>query len=406
MADEEVLLAQVERLCADEEMRSLIARAAFGQAVPAAELDLCIHPGDQMLLHSLRHHGDANAAFSQYYNVALQQYRAACEVMQLVLGSQSDTLRVLDFACGFGRLLRFLRHLMPRNGICASDIQREALGFVEERFGVAAVPSAFEPEAFRPEGRFDMIWVASLFSHLPPRLFRAWLARLLLLLDDDGVLCFTVHDACLLPDPKRMPDDGVLFFPSSENADLDTSVYGTTYVTETFVREGVQQAGDGIFECARVPRALAHEQDLYVVSRRGVHDLARLGDFRYGVWGWVDERCLSAAEGLYLRGWAASLDDGPVAFVDVRVGGQVMRCPTGLQREDVAGVFADPRLATSGWEFRCPVPTGGGPLRVEVTATGVLGEIALLYAGDLRPAPELAPVPLRRRTLLARLLGR
>jgi SAM-dependent methyltransferase len=383
MANEDALLREVDRLCTDEAMRALIARAAFGGTAPPA-FDLRIHPADQMLLHSLRHHNDANAAFSQYYNVALQQYRAAYSVIRAIFGERAQALHILDFACGFGRLLRFLRHAIPQR-LHAAEIQEEALAFVGERFGVETIPSAFDPEAFQPGERFDVIWVASLFSHLPPRLFHAWLARLLRLSgEEEGIVCFTVHDICLLPDPAHMPENGILFFPSSENPDLDASLYGTTYVTEAFVREAVARAGGGKFDYYRIPRALAHEQDLYVASRRGAHDLSRLGGFRYGPWGWVDEKRLSAAKGLYLRGWAASLDDGQVDFVDIRVGKQEFRCPTGLPRDDVAKVFADPRLATCGWEFRCPaLRDGDGPVRVEVTASSARGEIALLYAGDL-----------------------
>src|SRR5690606_36941997 len=43
-----------------------------------------IHPDDQMLLHSLYHHRDANASVSQYYNVALQQYNAAQQILRAV----------------------------------------------------------------------------------------------------------------------------------------------------------------------------------------------------------------------------------------------------------------------------------------------------------------------------------
>ncbi|MDR2031298.1 MAG: class I SAM-dependent methyltransferase [Azoarcus sp.] len=403
MTNEEALLRDVDRLCTDEAMRSLIARAAFGEtAPPPAAFDLRIHPADQMLLHSLRHLGDANAAFSQYYNVALQQYRAARDVMRAIFPGRMQALRILDFACGFGRLLRFLRPAAPQAPIRAAEIQEEALAFVKERFGVETILSAFDPEAFQPREHFDVTWAASLFSHLPPRLFHAWLARLLRLPGEEGIVCFTVHDACLLPDPARMTEDGILFFPSSENPGLDTSVYGTTYVTEAFVREAVARAGGGEFDCRRIPRALAHEQDLYVAMRRGAHDPALLDGFRYGPWGWVDEKRLSAAEGLYLRGWAASLDDGQVDFVDIRVGKQVFRCPTGLPRDDVARVFADPRLAACGWEFRHPVSRdGNGPVRVEATARSACGEMALLYAGDLPPAPAAPP-----RSLLQRLLGR
>ena len=76
----------------------------------------------------------------------------------------------------FAGLLRLLPALVPPAQTWASDIQAPAVAFVERSFGVQGLLSSADPEQFAPAQRFDVIWVASLFSHLPQPLFQAWLA--------------------------------------------------------------------------------------------------------------------------------------------------------------------------------------------------------------------------------------
>ena len=72
-----------------------------------------------------------------------------------------------------------------------------------------------------------------------------------------------------------MPQDGIHFIPTSENAALDKSVYGTTWVSETFVRRAIL-AASGDHAYFRIRRGLANEQDIYVVSKERHRDLDAL----------------------------------------------------------------------------------------------------------------------------------
>ena len=384
------LYERARTMCNDAFFREVVWRhCRHLRAADPSSLNLAIHPDDQMLWHSLRHHRDANAAFSQYYSVALQQYNAAQQILRSLFPDAGNRIRILDFACGYGRLLRFLTLSLPPSNVWASEIQPEALAFVCDNFKVTGISSDTDPQAFQPGRSFDLIWVASLFSHLPGRLFEAWLRRLTACLEPDGILCFSTHDACLIPDGAPLDEDGILFRPFSENADLDVSNYGTTYVSEDYVSGMVSKVCGADRACFRIPRGLAHEQDLYIVAAAPGRDLSVLRSFRHGPWGWVDERALRPSGELYLRGWAASLDDGALEAVDITVDGRRFRCPTGLPRDDVAHVFDDPRLSSSGWEFHHMPAAGLGPVRVVVSARTQADETALLFAGEMqRPAPS------------------
>ena len=379
------LLAKANQQCQDPAFRDAVWRhlGYRSDGCDLSALSTRIHPRDQMLQHSLRHFGEVNRSVSQYFNVALQQHNAAQQVFRHVLGAPSGAHRLLDFACGYGRLLRFLTLSVPPSQIWASEIQRDAVDFAASEFGVHGVLSDIDPQRFDPGMRFDFIWVASLFSHLPRHLFHTWLARLVSLATPDGIVCFSVHDECLLPARIPMPADGIHFIAASENAELDRNAYGTTFVTEAFVRNAIAGACGSAHPYFRVRRGLANEQDLYVVPRARSCDLRGLAAFRKGAWGWVDECRVSDTGELYLRGWAASVDDGPLDSIEILIDGTLHRCPTGLPRDDVRTVLNDERLGTTGWEFRHPLGAGAGVAFVEVTARSALGESALLYAGPL-----------------------
>jgi SAM-dependent methyltransferase len=382
---QDALLAKANEQCQDGAFRKAIWRhlAYRGDAVDLNALNTRIDRHDQMLQHSLRHFHEVNRSVSQYFNVALQQHNAAQQIFRLILGAPGTSRRILDFACGYGRLLRFLTLSVPPAQVWASEIQPEAVDFAVREFGVHGILSDIDPQRFQPRIQFDFIWVASLFSHLPRPLFHGWLARLASLLTPDGILCFSVHDECLLPSNIPMPAEGIHFIAASENADLDGNAYGTTFVTETFVRGAIAAACGADHPYFRVRRGLANEQDLYVVPRARGCDLHRLGAFRKGAWGWVDECRVSAAGELYMRGWAASVDDGALDSIEIVIDGTTYRCPTGLARDDVRTVLNDARLGASGWEFRHLLGTGPTPAFVEVTARSAINELALLYAGPL-----------------------
>lgn len=358
---------------------------------PAAGVDTAMHPACQMLGHSLAAHRDAGLAVSQYFAVALQQEHCVRQLLERLFADASGAARrdidLLDFACGYGRLLRLLVHHHPPARIWAAEIQPEAVAHVAARYGVHGLASPPSPEDFVPGRRFDFIWVASLFSHLPDGLFQRWLARLTGLLTPNGVLCFSVHDEALLPGHLAMPPSGLHFIGHSENAGLDASIYGTTFVTADYVRRAVDGALGATHRCARLPRLLAHEQDVYVLPASPTRDLGVLDGLQRGLRGWLDRRALGADGLLHLEGWAGSIDppqdraDG--CHVELRIGdgdaGAVQRVAIDGESADVAQVLGLPHLKRCRWSARIAPPAPGTRLTLRVVDHH--GRAALIYSG-------------------------
>ena len=382
----EDLLRQTELICQQDRFReTLLRHLDISQSgLEHAQLVMDIHPDDQMLLHSLHHHQSAEMALSQYFSISLQQFNAARQIMQACFGSQLEHIKVLDFACGYGRLLRFMTMLVPAENIWASEIQPEALTFTRASFGVQGILSTPDPQDFVVDERFDFIWVASLFSHLPDTLFQDWLAKLCSLLTPRGVLCFSVRGSELLPAGEVLPESGILYQRASELTPLDADIYGTAYVSESYVRGCIdKQLGFG-HGYARLPRALANEQDLYLLGRQPDRELPGADDFDKGLWGWVDRISLHDKRTLNMEGWAASMDKQALDHVEVSVDGDASRVQADIERPDVATAFAQPDLLKSGWAFTQKLAAASDAPYVEVSAHSVGGGSFLLFAGAVK----------------------
>lgn len=351
-----------------------------GEARPAVGTRL--HPACQMLAHSLRAHQNAGLSVSQYFGIALQQFHTAAEVIRR-LEQACPAPRILDFACGYGRLLNLLVHSVPPERIWASEIQPDAVTFAAENFGVHGIQSCERPEDFDPGQRFDLIWVASLFSHLPPGLFQRWLERLAGLLSPQGVMLFTVHDHALLPADMEMPASGVLFIEGSENADLSTDIYGTTFVTEGYVRSAVSDVLGDRHSCLRLPRLINYEQDAYLIGGSPERDLSIFADVPRGLRGWLDESSVDRDGTLHLAGWAASMDNDAPVRLEISLDGRPQSVSTGEPRPRVAEVLGKPGLSHCGWSAAIPLPRDRGETYLRIIVRDDHGQRALIHASAL-----------------------
>lgn len=379
------LIDQVEQICQQDRFKQTLLRHLRlpAQQLLTSDINLTIHADDQMLLHSLQHHQNASIALSQYFSISIQQFNAARQIMHGCFGSDLSDIKVLDFACGYGRLLRFLSLIIPASNLHASEIQPQALDFVQQKFAVQGLLSTPDPKDFDTGERFDFIWVASLFSHLPDALFRAWMDKLCSLLSARGVLCFSARSSDLLPAGEVLPDSGILYQRASELTPLEADIYGTAYVSERYVQQCIdKQLGFG-HAYSRLPRALANEQDLYLLGKNPDCVLPDAAEFNKSLWGWVDLIRLDQQGALNLEGWAASMSEPGPVVVEVRVEGDVYSVATTIERPDVAASFADPALLQSGWKFRQSLNNPGADPYLEVSACSGEGDLALLYAGGV-----------------------
>lgn len=313
-----------------------------------------ISPEDEMYLYevdgSTTHDFDEiQLRYFESGKLMLEEYR---HVVDAVFGGFDKVDSLLEFACGHGRFTRYLVQEVAPEKLVVSDIYEDAVSFQREQFGVTGIVSVEDPANFEDSHRYQLILVSSLFSHLPAETFGCWLTRLYDLLEDDGVLVFSVHDEATVPGGIELDDHGLAFLPQSESRSLDPTKYGTTIVCEKFVREAIRSSCPKSAGYVRIPKGLWRYQDLYVVARDGQRDIGTAGRYR-GPVGYVESCRLNESLAAYcLEGWAFDFDEGgEVDLIEVRIGSErVQVCVPAHPRPDVAAHFGDSRATTVGWK--------------------------------------------------------
>src|SRR4051794_14073266 len=181
-------------------------------------VDLAVDERDEMLGFLVESHGgDRDRALFQYFQSGASIAGSLGQVLRWRFPDPGQTVKLLDFASGYGRVTRFLLREVPPERVWVADVYAGGVRFQEERFGVHGLVSAIRPEDFVCTERFDAILVTSLFTHLPEERFVAWLRVLLGLLAPGGMLAFSAHSPEVLPPGVPMPDTGIHFQETSES---------------------------------------------------------------------------------------------------------------------------------------------------------------------------------------------
>jgi SAM-dependent methyltransferase len=142
-----------------------------------------IHPSDAMYSIS---------SDQEYLSAGLSAVR--CIHSCLKLAALSCNVRtILDFACGYGRVLRFLKARFPDADITVSDIDPEALYFCKRAFAVIPEQSIRDFSRLSVSRNFDLIWCGSLLTHIDESAATLLLRCFLDHLAPDGLCVFTTH---------------------------------------------------------------------------------------------------------------------------------------------------------------------------------------------------------------------
>ncbi len=299
--------------------------ASFVSDLRGAAPISAIHPRDEMYLYNLESlRGSRDCAAILYFLKGYQIFQTVSEIVHWRFHGFEGVRSFLDFASGYGRSTRFLvRELSPAR-ISVSEILPGAVQFQHAAFGVGGVVSAADPTDFSAGGTFTCILASSFFSHLPKATFGSWLKLLFGLLESGGSLIFSVHGDSLYPQTGADWSDGIIFLPESESRKLDREQYGTSYVTERFVRDAVDNATEGGAQLRCFPNGFCAYQDLYVLVKDMAADLSglELTSFPRGD---LDRLEIPEEGWISLAGWAVGgSETAPLEEVRLIVGNDVV----------------------------------------------------------------------------------
>lgn len=103
---------------------------------------------------------------------------------------------VLDFGCGAGKTIRLLRCIQGVR-LVGTDVNAAQIEWARANVpGVQFDMNALEPPLPYGTGEFDLVWAASVFTHIPLDGQDAWIAELARVLSPNGfALCTVAGDA-------------------------------------------------------------------------------------------------------------------------------------------------------------------------------------------------------------------
>ena len=218
-----------------------------------------------------------------------------CDVVELVGHFQRHSdrrgrVRVLDFGCGCGRLLRFLHQIADEWDISGADVNDESVTWCRENLASLRVyRNSFTPGLPKELRDLDLIISLSVFTHLPETSARGWLSELSRALRPGGILLLTTHGARALetirdsaahqtmfdmtPDEAsrllvHLPSVGIHHRPypasviAAANAGDD---YGNTFVHSRYVDTVCDDIGLQL--CESISGGLRAWQDIHVLKR-------------------------------------------------------------------------------------------------------------------------------------------
>ena len=183
----------------------------------------------------------------------------------------NEKTTLLDFACGYGRNIRFfLKDIYPGN-LFGSDVIPDFIDICNKTFSYDKKKNSLEvifdknnplPPLRYNEKSFDIIMAYSLFSHLSEDAHLAWLNEFSRILKSEGLLFITIRQQKFLTDiqkvlisknfvsdyekylAEKLGNDLIqdsfnrgeyIYNPSGGGPGLDSSFYGNTVIPDKYI---------------------------------------------------------------------------------------------------------------------------------------------------------------------------
>lgn len=205
------------------------------------------------------------------------------EALEITEMPRRQVRRIMDFASGYGRVLRHIRARFPDTEIIAADIEPGAIEFCAETFGAIPLKSDID-FAISLQTKVDIVWVGSLFTHLDSEKWKILIKLFEKSIRKGGLLLFSTAGSFVfesfseqapggveVSDVQRMQEDfknyGFAFgrYKKSVLRPDSPPELGRTLVTQEWVRAFLTNTK---FELIHTfERGYGNRQDVYVCRR-------------------------------------------------------------------------------------------------------------------------------------------
>ena len=174
---------------------------------------------------------------------------------------------ILDIGCGTGRLLMGWHCDDPKRELVGVDINAELIEWSKANLPGRWMVGNLLPPLPLDDEHFDLVQVASVFTHLPLRHQRAWIAEIHRVLERGGILIVTLHGAVYAR----------LFGQSGEYSELAEGAIGSNAFATFHTRRFAESLFTGFEMCGYFERGhdadppalfpIAALQDVYVFRK-------------------------------------------------------------------------------------------------------------------------------------------
>jgi len=215
----------------------------------------------------------AALAFEAYGHTSWQDYRATGQAhaaaMVALIREQAapGRLRIAEWGCGCGRILRHIAPAGLRDAeLSGFDVDQQAIDWCRTHLaGIAFWRCEALPPLPAADGRFDVVYHYSVWTHLSESSVRAWSTDLARVLAPGGILIATTHGDryrhMLLPDERSRYDAGQ---PVSRAGYREGRKYYLSFHPPSHVEATLRQDFRRVL---RVPAQPALPQDVWIAFK-------------------------------------------------------------------------------------------------------------------------------------------
>lgn len=198
-----------------------------------------IHPDDEIFKFFYNHPKCTNPLRDYFAD----GWRSLLELMVILEKIDQPLIRcesLLEFASGYGRLTRHLSKFPGSDKVHSADVMPGSVEFIREKFSIDGFYSSNQPGQLEFPQQYEVIFVLSLFSHLPQSSWSDWLQKLFSALKPGGHLVFSTHGEGFADRNNiELDQHGFFFIASSESSHLAGEEYGTSITSQAFVKNVV-----------------------------------------------------------------------------------------------------------------------------------------------------------------------
>lgn len=177
---------------------------------------------------------------------------------------------ILDFGCGCGGTLVWLRDLAPTASISGTDIDASAIAWCRKNlpFATFGTNGALPPLAY-PDASFDLVYAISVFTHLDEDYQLRWLQELRRIIKPGGTCLVTLHgpntwNEMPAQDQRTLAQHGFVFIRTDATKGLFPDWYQNAFHLRSYVEATFSKYFDVI---GFLPRGLNNHQDIVVLGR-------------------------------------------------------------------------------------------------------------------------------------------